>query len=52
MNYYVIFFIVNIAILILDCIVFVKTRKDKKFMLEQIKTISDEPEIFLDFFQR
>lgn len=46
----IIFLIMNLIMLLGDLFIFLKYRKIKKDIENNLKTISDEPEIFLDFF--
>ena len=46
----IILLIVNVFILILDLIVFLKYKRTKKELIQHLANISEEPEIFLDFF--
>lgn len=48
----IILLIVNAFILILDLIVFLKYKRTKKELMEHLASISQEPEIFLDFFAK
>ncbi len=46
----IILLIINVCVLILDLIIFLKYRRTKKELIQHLANISEEPEIFLDFF--